>query len=111
MQVAMMSDIRIAAAHSQFGIPAAKLGIAYGYDGLKHLVSLVGPSWARLLMYTGMKIDGAEALRIGLVDRVLPGAELWNPTMEIAPTISGNPPLAMQPAKITITHVPKDPDP
>ena len=61
MQVAMLADIRIAAENSQFGIPAAKLGIAYGYDGLKHLVSLVGPSWARLLMYTGMRIDSAEA--------------------------------------------------
>src|SRR5438477_549100 len=66
MQVAMLADIRIAADNSQFGIPAAKLGIAYGYDGLKHLVSLVGPSWARLLMYTGMRIDSAEAARIGL---------------------------------------------
>ena len=73
MQVAMLADIRIAAEDSQFGIPAARLGIAYGYDGLKHLVSLVGPSWARLIMYTGMRIDSAEALRIGLVDRVLAG--------------------------------------
>ena len=73
MQVAMLADIRIAADNSQFGIPAAKLGIAYGYDGFKHLVSLVGPSWARLIMYTGMRIDSAEALRIGLVDRVLAG--------------------------------------
>jgi enoyl-CoA hydratase/carnithine racemase len=109
MQLAMMSDIRIAAGNSQFGIPAAKLGIAYGYDGLKHLVSLVGPSWARLLMYTGMKIDSAEALRIGLVDRVVPDAELWNATMEIARTISGNAPLAIQAAKTTIAQVLKDP--
>src|SRR3979490_3515930 len=64
MQVAMLADIRFASDNSQLGIPAAKLGIAYGYDGLKHLVSLVGPSWARLIMYTGMKIDSAEALRI-----------------------------------------------
>ena len=76
MQVAMLADIRIASDNSQFGIPAAKLGIAYGYDGLKHLVSLVGPSWARLIMYTGMRIDSAEALRIGLVDRVLPDARI-----------------------------------
>jgi enoyl-CoA hydratase len=102
MQVAMLADIRIASDNSQFGIPAAKLGIAYGYDGLKHLVSLVGPSWARLLMYTGMRIDSAEALRIGLVDRVVPDAELWNATTEIAHTISGNAPLAIQAAKITI---------
>jgi enoyl-CoA hydratase/carnithine racemase len=110
MQVAMMSDMRIAAANSQFGIPAAKLGIAYGYDGLKNLVSLVGPSWARLLMYTGMRIDAAEAERIGLVDRVLPDAELWGATLEIARTISGNAPLAIQAAKITIAQVLKDPD-
>jgi enoyl-CoA hydratase/carnithine racemase len=109
MQVAMLTDIRIAAQDSTFGIPAAKLGIAYGYDGLRHLVSLVGPSWARLIMYTGMKIDSAEALRIGLVDRVMPNEELWGATMEIARTISGNAPLAIQAAKITIAQVLKDP--
>jgi len=110
MQVAMLADIRIAAENSQFGIPAAKLGIAYGYDGLKHLVSLVGPSWARLLMYTGMRIDAAEAVRIGLVDRVLPDADLWSATNEIALAISGNAPLAIQAAKITIAQVLNDAD-
>jgi enoyl-CoA hydratase len=109
MQVAMSTDIRIAAEDSQFGIPAAKLGIAYGYDGLKHLVSLVGPSWARLLMFTGMRIHSSEAVRIGLVDRVVPDAELWDATMEIARTISGNAPLAIKAAKITIAQVLKDP--
>jgi enoyl-CoA hydratase len=110
MQIAMLADIRFAAEDSQFGIPAAKLGIAYGYDGLKHLVSLVGPSWARLLMYTGMRIGSAEAVRIGLVDRVVPDTELWNATLEIARTISGNAPLAIKAAKITIAQVLKDPD-
>jgi enoyl-CoA hydratase/carnithine racemase len=110
MQVAMLADIRIASENSQFGIPAAKLGIAYGYDGLKHLVSLVGPSWARLIMYTGMRIDSAEGLRIGLVDRVVPDTELWNATSEIARTISGNAPLAIKAAKITIAQILKDPD-
>jgi enoyl-CoA hydratase len=110
MQVAMLADIRIASESSQFGIPAAKLGIAYGYDGLKHLVSLVGPSWARLIMYTGMRIDSAEGLRIGLVDRVVPDTELWNATSEIARTISGNAPLAIKAAKITIAQILKDPD-
>jgi enoyl-CoA hydratase/carnithine racemase len=109
MQVAMLSDIRFAAEDSQFGIPAAKLGIAYGYDGLRHLVSLVGPSWARLLMYTGMRIGSAEAQRIGLVDRVLPDGQLWEATMEIAGSISANAPLAIKAAKITIAQVLKDP--
>ena len=110
MQVAMLTDIRMASDNSQFGIPAAKLGIAYGYDGLRNLVSLVGPSWARLIMYTGMRIDSAEGLRIGLVDRVTPDADLWNATMEIATTISGNAPLAIKAAKITIAQVLKDPE-
>jgi enoyl-CoA hydratase len=109
MQVAMLADIRIAGEDSQFGIPAARLGIAYGYDGLRHLVSLVGPSWARLLMYTGMPIDSAEAVRIGLVDRVIPNAELWNATLDIARTIAGNAPLAIRAARITIAQILKDP--
>lgn len=108
MQVAMLTDIRIASDNGQFGIPAARLGIAYGYDGLRHLVSLVGPSQARLIMYTGMRIDSAEALRIGLVDRVLPDAQLWDATMEIARTISGNAPLAIKAARITIAEILKD---
>ncbi|WP_407113874.1 enoyl-CoA hydratase [Bradyrhizobium sp. LMG 9283] len=108
MQVAMLADIRLASHGSQFGIPAAKLGIAYGYDGLRQLVSLVGPAWARLLMYTGMRIDSAEALRIGLVERLFPEGELWGETMTIAETIAQNAPLAIKAAKITIAQVLKD---
>ena len=110
MQVAMSADIRFASDNSQFGIPAAKLGIAYGFDGLRHLVSLVGPSWARLILYTGMRIDSAEALRIGLVDRVMADGKLWDETLEVARTISGNAPLAVAAAKITIAQVLKDKD-
>src|ERR1700753_2347393 len=71
LQIAMLTDMRFAAEDSQYGIPAAKLGIAYGFDGLKHLVSLVGPSQARLMMYTGARIGAAGAVRIGPGDRVL----------------------------------------
>ena len=107
----MLSDIRFASDNSQFGIPAAKLGIAYGYDGLKHLVSLVGPSWARLLMYTGMRIDSAEALRIGLVDRVIPDDRTVGRDIGVRPhhfrqRAAGD----SRPAKITIAQVLKDPD-
>src|SRR6201996_7250286 len=100
MQIAMLTDMRFAAEDSQFGIPAAKLGIAYGFEGLRHLVSLVGPSWARLILYTGMRIDSAEALRIRLVDRVMANDKLWDETVEIARTISGKAPLAGKAAKI-----------
>jgi enoyl-CoA hydratase/carnithine racemase len=110
MQVAMSADMRFASDNSQFGIPAARLGIAYGYDGLKNLVSLVGPSWARLILYTGMRIDSAEALRIGLVDRVIADGRLWEETLEVARTISGNAPLSIKASKITIAQVLKDKD-
>ena len=109
LQVAMLADIRIAGENSEFGFPAAKLGLAYGYNDLDLLVSLVGPSWARLLMYTGMRIKSAEALRIGIVDRVVPDVELWNATTEIAQNISCNAPLAIAAAKITIRQVLRDP--
>src|SRR5690349_17606374 len=108
LQIAMLADMRFAAEDSQFGIPAAKLGIAYGYDGLKHLVSLVGPSQARFLMYTGLRIGSAEALRIGLVDRVMANDELISTTLEIARTIADNAPLAVHAAKLTIAEVLKD---
>jgi enoyl-CoA hydratase len=110
MQMALLTDMRFAAEDSQFGIPATKLGIAYGFEGLRHLVSQVGPSWARLILYTGMRIDSAEALRIGLVDRVMPNDKLWDETLEIARTISGNAPLAVKAAKITIAQTLKDKD-
>jgi len=82
--------------------------IAYGYEGLRNLVSLVGPSWARLLMYTGMRIESAEALRIGLVERVIPDDLLWGETMAIAESIAQNAPLAIKAAKITIAEVLQD---
>jgi enoyl-CoA hydratase len=109
MALAMACDMRIAAHGSQFGIPAAKLGIAYGYGGLKHLTSLVGPSRARLLMFTGMRIDAAEADKIGLIDRLVSETELWNATMDIARQIAVNAPLAVYAAKLTIAEILKDP--
>lgn len=108
LQVAMMADMRIAAEGSQFAIPAAKLGIAYGYDGLRNLVSLVGPAWARLILFSGMRIDAAEALRIGLVERVLPLAGCAAAVLELARTIAGNAPIAVRAAKVTIAEVLKD---
>ena len=109
LALAMSADMRLAGEGSQFGIPAAKLGIAYGYGDLDHLVSLVGPSRARLLMYTAMRIDAQEALGFGLIDQLFPQAELWNRTMEIARQIAENAPLAIAAARISIAEILKDP--
>ena len=110
LQIAMMADIRIAAETSRFGIPAARLGIAYGYDGLRTLVSLVGPAWARLLMFSGMRIDGAEAQRIGLVERLVPSGDVAGAALDLARTIADNAPLSIRASKVTIAQILSDPD-
>ena len=110
LALAMSTDMRFAAEGSQFGIPAAKLGIAYGFDGLTHLTQLVGPSRARLLMFTGMRIDAKEAYDIGLIDRLTSEADLWNTTMELAKVMAENAPLSIAASKITIAEILKDPD-
>ncbi len=105
--IAMQADIRIAAVDSEFGIPAARLGIAYGYDMVRKLVSLVGPAHARTLLYTGTRIDATEAQRIGLVNRVVADEELSEVVVDIARTVADNAPLSLRAAKIAINEVTK----
>jgi len=73
---ALAPDLRLAAADSSFGIPAAKLGIAYVFDMTRQLVQPVGPAHARMLLYSGIRVDGAEAARIGLVQQAVPAEHL-----------------------------------
>jgi enoyl-CoA hydratase len=105
----MQADLRIADTSSQFGIPAARLGIAYGFDGLHRLVTLVGPAHARMIMYTANRIDAAEAHRIGLVNRVVPVEELRAVVFELAHQIAANAPLSVAASKIGIDQVLRDP--
>jgi enoyl-CoA hydratase/carnithine racemase len=107
--LALGTDIRIASSGSQFGIPAAKLSIAYPFSGLQALNSLVGPSWARLLLYSAMRIDAAEAERIGLITRRVADDDLWPHTLDLAQRIASNAPLSVYAAKITIDQILKDP--
>jgi enoyl-CoA hydratase/carnithine racemase len=109
LAIAMQTDLRIAAVDSQFGIPAARLSIAYAFDGLRNLVNLVGPAHARMILYTGTRIDATEAERIGLINRVVPDEELNDAVLEVARTIADNAPLSIAASKVTITEVLKDP--
>jgi enoyl-CoA hydratase/carnithine racemase len=109
LAIAMQADLRIASANSQFGIPAARLGIAYGFDGLRTLVQLVGPAHARMIIYTGNRIGAEEASRIGLVNRVVPDEELSDAVLELARTIAGNAPLSITANKLCIDNILKDP--
>src|SRR5207244_3417243 len=67
--VAMQGDIRIASTDAQFGVPAARLGLGYGYGGVKQLVDLVGPAWASEILFSARPLSSEEAERIGLVNR------------------------------------------
>jgi enoyl-CoA hydratase/carnithine racemase len=102
--IAMQADLRIAAEDSQFGIPAARLGIAYGWDMVSRLVSLVGQAHARTMLYTGERLDSAEAGRIGLVNRVVPDADLNETVLAMARTIADNAPLSVAASKLSINQ-------
>jgi enoyl-CoA hydratase/carnithine racemase len=109
LAIAMQTDLRIASSDSQFGIPAAKLGIAYGFVGLRNLVSLVGPAHARMLMYTAERIGADEARQIGLINRVVAPEALESVVFEIANQIAANAPLSVAASKIAIDQVLLDP--
>src|SRR5689334_9899401 len=110
LAIAMQTDLRIASTDSHFGIPAARLGIAYGFEGLRNLVSLVGPANARLIMYTAERFRADEALRIGLINRVVPPEELEEHVMSMAQTIATNAPLSVAASRLTIGELIKDPE-
>ena len=107
--LAMCCDLRIAAEDARFGIPAARLGIAYTWEDLRPLVELVGASFAKEILYTGRQFDAREALQMGLANRVLPAAELEAYVADYARTIAANAPLTIAAAKQTVGEVMKDP--
>jgi len=109
LAIAMHTDLRIASANSQFGIPAARLGIAYAFDGLRTLVQLVGPAHARMILYTGTRMGAEEAARIGLINKVVPEESLTDTVLELARTIAGNAPLSIAANKLCIDNILKDP--
>lgn len=108
LAVAMSADMRFAAEDAQFGVPAGRLGIAYNFDSLRRLVQLVGPAMANEIMFTARRLNAEEALRIGLVNRVMPVGELGATVKEIAQTIGKNAPLSVNASKVTIKEVLKD---
>lgn len=109
LAIAMQADLRIAAAGSRFGIPAARLSIAYNFDGLRNLVDLVGPANARMILLTARQFDAAEAERIGLINRAVADAELDATVLDLARCMADNAPLSIAASKFTISEVMKDP--
>jgi enoyl-CoA hydratase len=95
-ELAMACHIRIAAEHAKFGQPEVKLGIGPGYGGTARLPRLVGRGLALELLLTGGMIDAAEAHRIGLVNRVVPGDRLIGEAEVMLRAILENGPLAIR---------------
>ena len=94
---------------SAFGIPAAKLGIVYGFDMVSRLVSLVGQAHARALLFSGERIDAAEAERIGLVNKVVPAEALTATVEKMTRGMAGNAPLSLLGMKLVVDQVMRDP--
>lgn len=93
---ALMCDMRIAAENSRFSIPAAKLGLGYGWSGVKKLIDLVGPAFAKEIFLTARQFNSAEALAMGLINRVLPDGELEAYVRNYCALISENAPLTIK---------------
>src|SRR5499433_2435652 len=85
--VALCCDLRIASDNSRFAVPAAKLGLGYGFSGIKRLADLVGPSFAKEIFYTARQFDAEEARTMGLVNRVVPADQLETYVKGYAETI------------------------
>src|SRR5450631_2276441 len=106
--LALCCDLRICSDNSKFGVPAAKLGLGYGFKGIKKLVDVVGPSFAKEIFFTARQFDATEAHAMGLVNRVVPSAELETYVKSYADTISANAPMTIHAVKVTIGEAVKD---
>lgn len=102
LMIALSADLRISAEEGRFAIPAARLGVGYNYAGVRALVQVVGPSVASDILFSARHLDAAEALRVGLINRVVPKAELEATVFELAATIASNAPLSIRAAKRAI---------
>ncbi len=89
VEFSLSCDIRIASENARFGQPEVNLGIIPGWGGTQRLQRLVGPGWARQIILTGDMIDAQTALRIGLVNEVMPQANLLDRAVQIAQRMGG----------------------
>jgi enoyl-CoA hydratase len=106
--LAVACDLRICSDNSRFALPAAKLSLGYGYAGLKRFVDLVGPGFTKEIFYTARQFSAVEAREMGLVNRVVPEAELEIYVRDYANTISENAPLTLKAVKIITNEILKD---
>ena len=102
MALALSCDLRYADASSRFAVPAARLGLGYGVHGTGRLVATVGHAVAREIMFSARRYDSAEALAMGLVNRVLPDADLDAYVQQVASDFASNAPMTIAASKAVI---------
>ena len=106
--LALSCDIRIAADGATFGVPAARLGLGYEYDGVRKLMDVVGPSFAKEIFFTARQFTAQEAVAMGLVNRIVAGDRLESYVQEYAATIAANAPLTVASIKAIVAEASKD---
>ena len=102
LAAALNADVRFATPDSSFGIPAAKLGLGYGYEGLAKLSREVGPASARDILLSARFLDAEEALRIGLINFIEARDTIENAVTEYADRVARNAPMTVRAAKAAI---------
>ena len=103
-ELAMSCDIRICSDNAMFGQPEVGLGITPGFGGTQRLARLVGMGMAKQMLYPARNIDAGEALRIGLVNAVVPQADLMDAALKMANSIAKNAPIAVRGCKKAVNE-------
>jgi enoyl-CoA hydratase/carnithine racemase len=105
LEVALACDLRFASRASRFGITAARLGIIYGFTSTRRLASIVGPSHARDLLFSGRLVGSEEARAMGLVNMMCDPETLEAQTYEYADRLAQQAPLSQRGAKLMLQHL------
>jgi enoyl-CoA hydratase len=103
-ELALTADFRVAADNAKLGQPEILLGIIPGAGGTQRLARLIGPARTKDLVFTGRFVDAEEALRIGLVDRVVPADEVYSTAVGMAARYANGPAVALRAAKQAIDN-------
>jgi enoyl-CoA hydratase len=110
LAVALSCDLRIASEDARFAIPAARLGLGYRFEGVRKLVGVVGPACASEILFTARQFNAAEALQMGLLNRVVTVDELAEVVRAQAELIAQNAPLTLRASKLAIKAALQDPE-
>ena len=104
LELALCADYRIAAEDAALGQPEVQLGLMPGSGGTQRLVRLIGPSRAKNLLMTGRRVGAEEALRLGLVDEVVPTGTAYDTALDYARRLAEGPAAALEAIKLAVDH-------